>query len=75
MWGRASLLGDFYNQAKNKPGCVLASRLSASLPENKILLIEAGKESDGRIKPTMGVALSEHGDLQWDLRSCVAGGF
>jgi len=55
--------------ADEREGCFLVSRLSSSLPENKILLIGAGKESDERIKPSMGVALGEHADLQWDLMS------
>ncbi|PVH80318.1 GMC oxidoreductase [Cadophora sp. DSE1049] len=48
-------------------GCVLASRLSASLPENSILLIEAGPENaDDRVALSMGVFLSDTDDIQWN---------
>ncbi|CZR63321.1 related to alcohol oxidase [Phialocephala subalpina] len=50
-------------------GCALASRLSEALPKDSILLIEAGPEHDARIAPSMGVALSDTTDIQWNHRS------
>lgn len=51
-------------------GCVLASRLSSARLEEKILVIEAGKRYDERVKPSMGVALSGGGkDLMWGGQS------
>ncbi|KAH6722993.1 glucose dehydrogenase [Leptodontidium sp. MPI-SDFR-AT-0119] len=51
-------------------GCVLASRLSSSLPDKSILLIEAGPENaDGRVAPSIGVAISDTTDIQWNHKS------
>lgn len=50
-------------------GCVLASRLSVALPNDSILLVETGPEHDARIAPSMGVALSDTSDIQWNHRS------
>jgi choline dehydrogenase-like flavoprotein len=50
-------------------GCVLASRISAALPNDSILLVEAGPEHDNRIAPSMRVNLSDTTDIQWNHRS------
>ncbi|KAG4437105.1 hypothetical protein IFR05_007403 [Cadophora sp. M221] len=51
-------------------GCVLASRLSSSLPAKSILLIEAGLENaDDRVAPSIGVAISDTTDIQWNHKS------
>lgn len=51
-------------------GCVLASRLSGSLPDRSILLIEAGPDdANDRVAPSMGVFLSDTNDIQWNHHS------
>ncbi|KAH7355209.1 glucose dehydrogenase [Rhexocercosporidium sp. MPI-PUGE-AT-0058] len=51
-------------------GCVLVSRLSSSLPDKSILLIEAGPENaDDRVAPSIGVLLSDTTDIQWNHKS------
>jgi choline dehydrogenase-like flavoprotein len=47
----------------------LASRLSSALPNASILLIEAGTKSDNRILPSMGLAMSDGSDIQWNNRT------
>ena len=61
---------DYINVGGGVAGCVLASRLSASLPNKSIHLIEAGPEdADDRVAPSMGVFLSDTNDIQWNHHS------
>lgn len=46
-------------------GCVLASRLSAYLPQCSILIIEAGLEQDPRVKPSLGLVGQPAKEIKW----------
>lgn len=46
-------------------GCVLASRLSAYLPQCSILVIEAGFEQDPRVKPSLGLVGQPAKEIKW----------
>ncbi|KAI9740147.1 MAG: hypothetical protein M1834_004725 [Cirrosporium novae-zelandiae] len=52
-------------------GCVLASRLSSSMPDASILLIEAGPRHDSRTLPGVGGYVPTCGDktLEWENMS------
>ncbi|OJJ68314.1 hypothetical protein ASPBRDRAFT_134278 [Aspergillus brasiliensis CBS 101740] len=50
-------------------GCVLASRISQTRPNLRILLIEAGIDKDDRTSPALGFTAGFDSDLEWNLRS------
>ncbi|KAJ5738515.1 hypothetical protein N7493_001670 [Penicillium malachiteum] len=50
-------------------GCVLASRLSSYKPQSTILLIEAGPESDPRVRPSLGLVGQAANEIKWNFQS------
>lgn len=50
-------------------GCVLASRISASLPDVRILLIEKGLKEDPRVLPAVGLAPGFSSNIETNYRS------
>ncbi|PWY84786.1 glucose dehydrogenase [Aspergillus heteromorphus CBS 117.55] len=50
-------------------GCVLASRISTSRPDLRILLVEAGVEKDDRTSGAMAFTGGFDSDIEWNYRS------
>ncbi|KAH6673543.1 hypothetical protein B0J14DRAFT_654204 [Halenospora varia] len=56
-------------------GCVIASRLSAALPNASILVVEAGPNGDPRLWPTQGYDAGVDENIEWNLWSTPQIGF
>lgn len=55
-------------------GCVIASRLSAALPNASILVVEAGPSGDPRLWPTQGYHAGVDENIEWNLWSTLQKG-